>query len=599
MGVVYKAEDTKLRRPVALKFLSVELTQNQQAKERFVQEARAASALDHPNICTIHSIDETDDGQMFICMAYCDGHTLKPPDPSNLPDIATVVDLAIQVGKGLAKAHEHGIVHRDVKPANLIITKDRLVKIVDFGLAKLGGATRITKTGTTMGTPAYMSPEQVRGVDVDHRTDIWSLGVILYEQLSGELPFKGEYEMSILYSIVNEQPVPLSELRPDLPPELAEIVMKALRKDPAERFSSMTELVEALTAFQAGQATRPALRAQKAADQPTRTVVAPPEKASVPSASDATVAVEARQREGKAGRAASKWFFLLLAVAVLAALGVLLFPRLDAFFTARTGYVWVESEPEGAEIVLDGSSTGLTTPALLSQVAPGNHQIALRLAGHREWRREFALTGGDTTALQGRLAPLVANVSSDTARGSEAAQSGSDTEPVPSRPVGDTQPVPEKPEPVTGALEVRSEPAGAAIFLNGENTRQHTPFAFSDLKPGEYAVRLTYPGYLSSTRTVTVSPGQTVSLRLTLQPEPPGTLKVPAVMVDGQMVFPEIFVNGVSQGQPPLTLTLSPGTYEVTAKLLGYVTENPNQQVRLQSGQETRVTFRFRKAGER
>jgi serine/threonine protein kinase len=185
MGVVYKAEDTKLKRTVALKFLLTELTRNEEDKRRFIQEAQAASALDHQNICTIHEIDETEKGQSFIVMNYYEGQTLKDKikDQRFLPaeasaqvgKIKDAVDISIQIAQGLAKAHEKGIIHRDIKPANIMITTDGVVKILDFGIAKLAGQTLHTKTGSTLGTVAYMSPEQVQGGDVDHRTDIWSL----------------------------------------------------------------------------------------------------------------------------------------------------------------------------------------------------------------------------------------------------------------------------------------------------------------------------------------------------------------------------------------------------------------------------------------
>ncbi len=208
IGVVYKAEDLKLKRIVALKFLSPDLTRDPEAKERFIQEAQAASALDHPNICNIHEIDETKpapadagDGQMFICMAYYDGETLKKKIARGQLSVDSVIDIPIQIAQGLIKAHEHGIVHRDIKPGNIMITKDGMVKILDFGLAKLAGQVRLTKTGTTIGTIAYMSPEQARGKEVDHRSDIWSYGVLLYELLTGQLPFRGEYEAAIIDEI--------------------------------------------------------------------------------------------------------------------------------------------------------------------------------------------------------------------------------------------------------------------------------------------------------------------------------------------------------------------------------------------------------------
>ncbi len=180
MGVVYKAQDTKLDRFVALKFLPHHLSADEEEKKRFIHEAKAVSSLDHPSICTVYEIDETEDGQIFICMAYYEGETLKKRVNSEQLSVSSAIDLAIQLAQGLAKAHEHGITHRDIKPANVMITKDGVAKIVDFGLAKLVGQTRLTKNGMTVGTVAYMSPEQARGEEVDYRTDIWSLGVVLF-----------------------------------------------------------------------------------------------------------------------------------------------------------------------------------------------------------------------------------------------------------------------------------------------------------------------------------------------------------------------------------------------------------------------------------
>jgi serine/threonine protein kinase len=241
MGVVYKAEDTKLKRLVALKFLPPDLTRDDEAKERFVHEAQAASALDHPNICTIHEIGETEDRQLFICMAYYEGETLKKKVSSNQLSVDSVIEIAIQIAQGLAKAHEKGIVHRDIKPANLFLTNDGILKILDFGLAKLAGVTRLTKSGTTLGTVAYMSPEQMQGEEVDHRTDIWALGVVMYEMLTGKLPFKGEYEQAVMYSILNEKPEPITTTRLDVPADLEKIVNKCLEKKTSERYKLVEE----------------------------------------------------------------------------------------------------------------------------------------------------------------------------------------------------------------------------------------------------------------------------------------------------------------------------------------------------------------------
>ncbi|RJR30012.1 MAG: hypothetical protein C4574_02790 [Candidatus Latescibacterota bacterium] len=242
MGVVYRAEDTTLGRMVALKFLPAELTRDAAAKERFILEARAASALDHPNICTIHEVAEANDGQTFIAMACYEGESLKAKIERGPLKLDEAIDIAVQTAQGLSKAHAQGIVHRDIKPANIVVTKDGLVKIVDFGLAKLAG-TKLTKTGSTLGTAQYMSPEQARGALVDARSDIFSLGAVLYEMLTGKHAFPGEYEQSTLYAILNEEPEPVTALRSGVPMELERIVGKSMAKNPDERYQHADEIV--------------------------------------------------------------------------------------------------------------------------------------------------------------------------------------------------------------------------------------------------------------------------------------------------------------------------------------------------------------------
>jgi serine/threonine protein kinase/Flp pilus assembly protein TadD len=250
MGNVYKAEDIKLKRTVALKFLSPELTRDSDLKKRFIQEAQVASALQHDNICVIHAIDETAEGQLFICMEYYRGETLKKKIEQKPLDIERAINIAIQVARGLDKAHKKGIIHRDIKPANVMITEDGVVKIVDFGLAKLAGHTRLTKEGTTVGTVAYMSPEQIKGTELDLRSDIWSLGVFLYEMITGQMPFKGDYDQAIIYSILNEKPEPTTGVRTGVPIELERIINKAISKIPDERYQHADEIAADLMKLQ-------------------------------------------------------------------------------------------------------------------------------------------------------------------------------------------------------------------------------------------------------------------------------------------------------------------------------------------------------------
>ncbi len=242
MGVVYKAQDTKLDRLVALKFLPPHLTSEPVEKERFIHEAKAASALSHTNITTIHEIDEFE-GQMFIVMEYCEGKTLKQIIEKETLSVKKVLDIGIQVCEGLAIAHEKGIVHRDIKSDNIMLTPRGQVKIMDFGLAKLKRATKLTKTRSTLGTLAYMSPEQAQGEEVDSRSDIFSFGVVLYELLTGKLPFAGEHQAAVIYSIINEEPQPAVRFNNQVSAELERIVFKALAKDKEERYQHADELL--------------------------------------------------------------------------------------------------------------------------------------------------------------------------------------------------------------------------------------------------------------------------------------------------------------------------------------------------------------------
>ena len=249
MGVVYKAEDSRLQRTVALKFLPPSLTRDPVSKSRFLQEARAASALEHPNICTVYDVGEIDDDRLYLAMPAYDGETVKQKIERGPLPVEEAVDIARQAAQGLAKAHRQGIVHRDIKPANLMVTDDGIVKILDFGLAKLAGAAGLTRTGFRLGTPTYMSPEQARG-EVDHRTDLWSLGVVLYEMLTGQAPFQAESDPEIVHAVLHEEPAPLRRFRPDAPAGLERIVAGLLKKKLADRYPSAESALADFRALQ-------------------------------------------------------------------------------------------------------------------------------------------------------------------------------------------------------------------------------------------------------------------------------------------------------------------------------------------------------------
>ena len=242
MGVVYKAQDTKLDRFVALKFLPPHALGSEEEKTRFIHEAQAAAGLSHPNICTIHEIDDSH-GQTFIAMEYIKGESLKEKIARGPLELKEVIQIGIQAAEGLYEAHRKKMIHRDIKSANIMITENNRVKIMDFGLAKLSGRTKITKTGTTVGTISYMSPEQVKGEKVDHRSDIWSLGIVLYEMLTGQLPFRGEYEQAVTYSILNEEPEPVTALRTGIPMELERVINKCLAKEPSKRHQYVEDVL--------------------------------------------------------------------------------------------------------------------------------------------------------------------------------------------------------------------------------------------------------------------------------------------------------------------------------------------------------------------
>jgi len=316
MGVVYKALDTKLERFVALKFLPQEVSVSAEDRARFLQEARAASAISHANVCVIYDIAEHE-GRQFIVMEYVDGKTLRQMVP--IAKVQDALGYAIQAGEALQEAHSKGIVHRDIKAENIMVNEKNQVKVMDFGLAKLRGSLKLTKTSSTVGTLAYMAPEQIQGGEVDARSDIFSFGVVLYEMLTGHLPFVGEHEAAMMYSILNDEPQPIQKFRSELSSELVHILNRGLEKDPEDRYQTARDMVIDLR------------RAKKETSRVCRPAIAPfaPELAGVAQGAPSAVlegqgvpAGAATSRRAKTRRRAFFWIGVPGLIVVVAAIAV-------------------------------------------------------------------------------------------------------------------------------------------------------------------------------------------------------------------------------------------------------------------------------------
>lgn len=248
MGIVYKAEDTKLKREVAIKFLPHSFNVSEKDKQKLKAEAQIAAGLNHPNIATVYAIEEFGD-DTFIVMEYVNGIELKDifkTHSGRKIKLSEIIDYAIQITEGINAAHKKGIIHRDIKSSNIMLSDDGRIRVMDFGLAHIHGDPNITKNGSTPGTTAYMSPEQLRGEEVDFRSDIWSLGIVLFEMLTGQTPFQGNFDQAIIYSILHEKPKSLKKINPEIPDELEQIVLSCLEKDPKKRIQSAEELLSKL-----------------------------------------------------------------------------------------------------------------------------------------------------------------------------------------------------------------------------------------------------------------------------------------------------------------------------------------------------------------
>ncbi|MGI9628685.1 MAG: protein kinase domain-containing protein [Longimicrobiales bacterium] len=396
MGVVYRAEDTRLGRSVALKFLPHELTGDPEARGRFNLEARAASALDHANICTIYDIDETDDGQLFIAMAFYPGETLKARLSRGPIGIDEALVIARQVGAGLERAHEEGIVHRDIKPANLMVTERGEVKILDFGVAKLVGQEGLTTTGSSVGTLAYMSPEQIEGGDVGPAADCWALGVVLYEMLVGSRPFGGDRKREVLSAILALDPKAPSADRTEIPQTVDALVLELLQKDPEQRPESeavlqrVTELAEARAVPTAALLRRPTVWVAAAAAVATIAAaifVPAARRAEVDAARAMLPQIQSLHADR---RYAEAYALALEAEDVLGADSSLV-----QLIRGVSDVLTVRTDPPGAQVSIQGDAGGAssdpvsigTTPIVSTRLPRGDHVLTISADGYRPVER--------------------------------------------------------------------------------------------------------------------------------------------------------------------------------------------------------------------
>ena len=384
MGIVYQAQDTKLDRLVALKFLPHHLTDSPVEQARFMQEAKAASALNHPNVCIIHYIEEVEN-QQFIVMEYVDGVTLRDKFHENPLKLNDALMFAVQIGEALHEAHAKGIVHRDIKSDNIMVNSKNQIKVMDFGLAKLKGSLKLTRASSTVGTLSYMSPEQLQGDEADARSDIFSFGVVLYEMLTQHTPFRGEHEAAIVYSIVNENPEPVEKYRSDLPDDIARILRRAFEKDPEDRYQSVADMVSELRRLK-----KETSRVVKTVPQrpPTKPITAP---VSVQTTAEEPPPAPAPPRKSK------KWLTVALFVGAIGVIGYLLSPKLIPY--ART---WLQEKqvervipinPNATFHVVQSSFTEIGTPGISSD----GHWIAFPAVGpDNTWDIYYMnVTGGE------------------------------------------------------------------------------------------------------------------------------------------------------------------------------------------------------------
>ena len=590
MGVVYKARDTKLNRFAALKFLPQDLDVSKSGTERFIREAQSASALDHPNICTVYEIGETEDGHLYIAMAYYDGVTLKSMLSTGPLTLRQTQDLTLQIARGLQKAHAQNIIHRDVKPANVMITSDGIAKLLDFGLAKSQGAA-LTKPGTVMGTVSYMSPEQAQSQFLDRRTDIWSLGVVMYEMLTGISPFKKNNEAASIYSIVYKEPERISAVRKDLPPEFASIVMKCLFKNPDERYQSMDELIADLKRMEPLPETAAVIVADFFDDEEessaTLTMPAPileldAQKHGAAPAQPSGQTQKQQQAQPavpvqpapKKKRSAVPFVGVVMIAAIAAYLGLSDFGRslFRASESPAPAIVAIDSQPAGATVILDGDSIGVT-PLQDLQLQNERPHLQIKKSGFIGIDSTVRAPLGQRVSFSFMLAaqPLpvekTASIGQLTEQKPPAEQNRRNTEAqlrTSSRSVATP----------TATLTLQAVPSGSVrIVDHSASASVGTPLAYN-LQSGTYTVQFQHPQFGTIDTTLVLTAGQRQYLTCYFE----SYLNVQSLLENENPIWASVVINGRNTGEttPMADYVLAPGQYTISVAKTGYdVLEKP------------------------
>jgi predicted Ser/Thr protein kinase len=588
MGVVYEGFDPVIGRRIAIKTMLTEgLTPQafQEFKARFQREAQAAGVLSHPNIVNVFDYGE-DAGILYLVMEYLEGKSLeKLVEEQGLLPIQTIIPMYDQVCSALDHAHQHNVVHRDIKPANIMILDNGLVKVTDFGIAKMMSM-GMTQAGQILGTPNYMSPEQVKGRQVDGRSDIFSLGIILYDLVTGEMPFGGQNITTVIYKIINENPIPPRELDATIHPGLSYVICKALAKNPDERYQTCRELAHDLKNFKSlgGPASPSATIMVKGPPLPSAVgerAAAPP---AAPAAavratpigrpSPARVSAEVMPAATYQRPRTSPVVWILLTLGAVVLLGILgaggyRFYRRSRVTPPQVGQLLVAANVPGAKISVDGRSEPVwLTPYTISELSVGSHQVVVSKEGYDDYQQTVTIEGGKINSFNATLAARPPEAPPQTAVEEHAAvkENPAKKEVEAPRAIPVTRGgVGRSGVSKTGQLRVTANVPGARISVDGgSNADWVAPYTISELSVGTHQVVVSKEGYDDYQQSVTIEAGKTY------------LVSAPLSEASGEVAFEttptglEVLIDGKSIGVGPTRATLSAGTHTYSVTRAGW-----------------------------